>query len=159
MSLLCFWCPKTFTVFFFLHTNTDTHPRTTPNMDQSLRCPLTKNIMEDPVIAEDGRTYERRAIASWVRLNASSPITGQPMGPNLISNEEVLALIRHNEQVAQGVFATRPPAASAFSTSAPAPAPAATAPAPAFQSPVSAASLASQFATVRFFSSCFVSFY
>lgn len=48
-------------------------------------CPLTLDIMEDPVIASDGATYERKAIEDWFsRVEGSSllsPSTQQPM-PN-----------------------------------------------------------------------------
>jgi SUMO ligase MMS21 Smc5/6 complex component len=29
-------------------------------------CPITFKIMEDPVIAADGHTYERSAIQEWI---------------------------------------------------------------------------------------------
>jgi SUMO ligase MMS21 Smc5/6 complex component len=29
-------------------------------------CPITLKIMEDPVIAADGHTYERSAIQEWI---------------------------------------------------------------------------------------------
>ena len=45
------------------------HLQTTPLYSQEL--------MEDPVVAADGFTYERAAIADWLtRGNATSPMTG-----------------------------------------------------------------------------------
>lgn len=35
--------------------------------------------MIDPVMASDGHTYEREAIARWLRSNQRSPKTGAPM--------------------------------------------------------------------------------
>ena len=35
----------------------------------NLLCPITYEIMEDPVIAYDGHSYERKAIKEWYRLN------------------------------------------------------------------------------------------
>lgn len=45
-------------------------------------CPITLVIMNDPVIGDDGQTYERSAIEHWLsdpRNNGRSPITRAPM--------------------------------------------------------------------------------
>jgi hypothetical protein len=42
-------------------------------------CPITGELMKDPVIDRDGITYERQAIESWIRLNGTSPTTRAPM--------------------------------------------------------------------------------
>jgi len=50
---------------------------------------LHQELMDDPVMAADGFTYERAAIVDWLaRGNASSPMTGAALGdtalmPNL----------------------------------------------------------------------------
>ena len=38
-------------------------------------CPITHAIFEVPVIAEDGHTYEKKAILEWLESNNISPIT------------------------------------------------------------------------------------
>ncbi len=38
-------------------------------------CPITKEIMTDPVIAMDGYTYERSAIQKWLEQHSTSPMT------------------------------------------------------------------------------------
>ena len=39
-------------------------------------CPITREVMKDPVIAEDGYTYERSAIVAWMEKGkTSSPMT------------------------------------------------------------------------------------
>ena len=45
-------------------------------------CPITQVFMEDPVIAQDGHTYERLAITEWLRNNRTSPMTRQRMSIN-----------------------------------------------------------------------------
>jgi prefoldin subunit 5 len=41
----------------------------------SFECPITKQIMQDPVRAEDGHCYERSALAGWyARWNRTSPL-------------------------------------------------------------------------------------
>lgn len=36
-------------------------------------CPITKVPMREPVIAEDGHTYDREAIEKWLSLKGVSP--------------------------------------------------------------------------------------
>ena len=42
-------------------------------------CPITLQIMQDPVITADGHTYEREAIEEWLRTRTTSPSTGAPL--------------------------------------------------------------------------------
>mmetsp|Transcript_10039 Transcript_10039/g.24723 ORF Transcript_10039/g.24723 Transcript_10039/m.24723 type:complete len:1765 (+) Transcript_10039:226-5520(+) len=58
-------------------------------------CPITTDIMSDPVVAEDGKTYERSAIESWFKNSDISPITGQRIQNRslLISNQNLKKLI------------------------------------------------------------------
>jgi len=42
-------------------------------------CPITRDIMTDPVICSDGHTYERSAIELWFRNNSRSPKTNQQL--------------------------------------------------------------------------------
>ncbi|CAF1343186.1 unnamed protein product, partial [Didymodactylos carnosus] len=44
-----------------------------------LRCPITLDLFRDPVLAQDGHTYERTAIEQWIRRNGTSPLTRQPL--------------------------------------------------------------------------------
>ena len=39
-------------------------------------CPITQDLMIDPVLATDGHTYERRAIEDWLVSHSTSPMTG-----------------------------------------------------------------------------------
>ncbi|CAF4688699.1 unnamed protein product [Rotaria socialis] len=45
----------------------------------SLNCPLTCDIFRDPVIGQDGHTYEREDIIAWLQQHRTSPITREPM--------------------------------------------------------------------------------
>jgi hypothetical protein len=49
------------------------------SIPEEFLCPITLQIMTDPVIGSDGRTYERTAILQWLRTNPHSPITREPM--------------------------------------------------------------------------------
>jgi hypothetical protein len=51
---------------------------TTPDECQA-QCPLTRQAMTEPVVAADGHTYERAAIAKWMASHTLSPMTRQPL--------------------------------------------------------------------------------
>ena len=53
---------------------------TTPR--EPFTCPITYELFRDPVLAEDGHTYERVAIEKWIRENGTSPFTRQPLSMN-----------------------------------------------------------------------------
>lgn len=58
-------------------------------------CPITSDIMEDPVIAADGRSYERTAILRWLQTSSRSPMTGNTLEhTNVIPNVNLKALIQ-----------------------------------------------------------------
>jgi len=50
-----------------------------PNPPNELVCPITQEIMFDPVVASDGRTYERNAIYTWLSTKNTSPMTKEPI--------------------------------------------------------------------------------
>jgi len=39
-------------------------------------CPISQELLEDPVTAADGMTYERSAIERWPQIRKTSPMTG-----------------------------------------------------------------------------------
>ncbi len=61
-------------------------------------CPLSKNILIDPVATLDGHVFERTEIENWLRVNgprAISPVTGIPLESiDLISIPSVSAAIQ-----------------------------------------------------------------
>jgi hypothetical protein len=34
---------------------------------EELSCPISMQLMTDPVVADDGHTYERHAIEAWIK--------------------------------------------------------------------------------------------
>jgi len=40
-------------------------------------CPISHEIMQDPVFTADGQTYERQKIMEWLEHNDTSPLTGR----------------------------------------------------------------------------------
>lgn len=53
------------------------------------KCPITKEKFTDPVICEDGFTYEREAITTWLQTNNISPITRGRIGKQIIPNKQL----------------------------------------------------------------------
>lgn len=62
-------------------------------------CPFSLEIMTDPVVAEDGNSYEKIAIEAYFfscqqkEITILSPLTGLPMGSGLIRNRNLKASI------------------------------------------------------------------
>jgi hypothetical protein len=44
------------------------------SMSKHLVCPITQELMVDPVLAEDGNTYEGAAIRAWLATKRTSPL-------------------------------------------------------------------------------------
>jgi hypothetical protein len=57
-------------------------------------CPITQEMMRDPVITADGHTYEREAIAKWLEAHNTSPLTNAQLDhTHLIPNHALRSLI------------------------------------------------------------------
>lgn len=56
-------------------------------------CPISHEIMINPVIAEDGFSYERENIERWLKTNSISPMTGEKIGNILIANKTLRIII------------------------------------------------------------------
>ena len=46
---------------------------------RSFACPITQEVMTDPVVTVDGHSFERAAIEEWFRRRVSNPLTGLPL--------------------------------------------------------------------------------
>jgi len=47
-------------------------------------CPITQEIMVDPVVAMDGHSYERTAIMQWLAKHKTSPKTNEELGTDTV---------------------------------------------------------------------------
>ena len=52
----------------------------------NFKCPITKQIYYDPVLAEDGNIYERELIEEWLKTILMSPLTFKKIGTKLVSS-------------------------------------------------------------------------
>ena len=65
-----------------------------PDKLKNFICPISGELMRDPVEAGDGHNYERKQIMDWFAIcqakgqPTTSPITRAPMSPSLRSNQE-----------------------------------------------------------------------
>ena len=67
-------------------------PEALPNMPA---CPITGFPMIDPVVAADGHTYERSAIARWLTTSNKSPMTGSVLPhKNLVTNYGLMSSVQ-----------------------------------------------------------------
>lgn len=73
-----------------------TEVETTGWLSENLLCPITQEVMNDPVIAADGFSYEREAIEKWIstRGNRSlSPMTGERLAHLELQENKILRII------------------------------------------------------------------
>ncbi|WP_298627811.1 U-box domain-containing protein [uncultured Legionella sp.] len=69
-------------------------------------CPISMELMTDPVISEDGYTYERNAITQALKARPVSPITQAPVNPDLLIPNRALKelieqFIKDHPEIAQ----------------------------------------------------------
>ena len=65
-----------------------------PEPPNEFMCPISLNLLNDPVIASDGHTYERKEIEKWFASHRKSPKTGNNLGDlRLIENIALRQLI------------------------------------------------------------------
>ena len=82
-------------------------------------CPLTLEIMEDPVVTPEGLTFSRAAIEHWLATNAVNPITRTPLAvadlaPNYSLRDAIAAWLAQNGgSVAPPAAQAKPAAAAA----------------------------------------------
>lgn len=60
---------------------------------EELYCPITGSIFLDPVITEDGFTYEKEAIEKWFTTNNRSPTTNLVINKRLFPNRLIKTYI------------------------------------------------------------------
>jgi hypothetical protein len=58
--------------------------------NDDLICPITLQVFCDPVVATDGRTYERAAIVRWITEHGTSPFTRQSLNINELQTDDYL---------------------------------------------------------------------
>lgn len=84
----------------------------------SFYCPITHEIMKDPVIdPTDGQSYERSALLEWVRAHGTSPATRRPISAADLENVQPNRTLRSLIEAAVAKRSESNPAATSASTS------------------------------------------
>ena len=75
-------------------------------------CPITLEVMRDPVLCDDGHSYERATILQWLATNPTSPTTRTPMTVTTVRPNYALkaAIERWCQQQPYRQTPTAPPA-------------------------------------------------
>ncbi len=68
-------------------------------------CPITLQVMSDPVIAADGHSYERAAIEKWLLTSNISPATNLPLlHKNLVPNHSIkMVILQYREELGKAM--------------------------------------------------------
>jgi len=80
--------------------------------NDELICPITLEVIDDPVITKDGHVYERAAITKWISEHGTSPLTREPLRiEELQSNDHLRRLVaeRYNPTVSYSTRLDRAP--------------------------------------------------
>lgn len=88
-----------------IHTMTDNYDEPAPT---SFVCPLTRRLMEDPVMDGCAHSFERTAIAHWLHAHDCCPISRKPLTeedliPNHVLSERIEKYKWLREQQRQGM--------------------------------------------------------
>ena len=60
------------------------------NVPQGYLCPITHQLMNNPVVDNEGNSYEQSAILEWLSRNNTSPITRNPLDTSQLSPNRAL---------------------------------------------------------------------
>ena len=69
---------------------TEPAPTPTPELPEEVLCPITTELMVDPVFTADGHTYERKSIELWLTKKRTSPLTGEPLAHTFLTPNHAL---------------------------------------------------------------------
>ncbi|BAT74683.1 hypothetical protein VIGAN_01240100, partial [Vigna angularis var. angularis] len=62
---------------------------------KDFRCPISLELMTDPVTVSTGQTYDRTSIQKWLKArNTTCPKTGEKLtNPELVPNRAILGVV------------------------------------------------------------------
>ncbi|KAJ4950378.1 hypothetical protein NE237_027210 [Protea cynaroides] len=72
----------------------DSLPSATLSPPQYFICPILRDVMNEPCVAADGYTYDRKAMELWLKDNDTSPMTNLPLpNKNLLPNFTLISAV------------------------------------------------------------------
>jgi len=60
------------------------------DIPKAFQCPITREVMFDPVLDSEGNTYERAALLTWLSDHHTSPVSRQPLSQRTITPNNAL---------------------------------------------------------------------
>ena len=63
---------------------------TSIEIPEAFECPISHQIMVDPVSTVEGDTYDRLGIEEWLKDNLTNPSTGEDLSSNILITNKVL---------------------------------------------------------------------
>lgn len=72
------------------------------NIREAGRCPILHGLCQEPTVASDGITYDRKAILAWLRQHGTSPLTRHPLVPHLYTNRFATEVLEHLTEIGMG---------------------------------------------------------
>lgn len=70
--------------------DSDNNTSTRTAAPRAFQCPITREIMYDPVLDTEGNTYERAALLTWLSDHRTSPISRQPLTARTVTPNNAL---------------------------------------------------------------------
>lgn len=55
------------------------------NIREDLECPISTEIIKNPIITPDGFTYEKQELKNWIKIHGNEPITHTPLSENQLT--------------------------------------------------------------------------
>ena len=80
-----------------------------PQPPNEFLCPITHELMDDPVVLTDGFSYNRTAIVQWLTIRMVSPMTGNPVANALMPNTVLKVMINNWKEHNNNNNKTMPP--------------------------------------------------
>jgi hypothetical protein len=77
------------------------------NVPQEFICPVSLELMDDPLMSKDGQNYDRKSIVEWINIgNSSCPLTRKPLRlsdlvPNHKLRKEIMEWKKKTKMTAQ----------------------------------------------------------
>tara|TARA_Y200000002_G_scaffold363407_1_gene351426 strand:- start:39 stop:1355 length:1317 start_codon:yes stop_codon:yes gene_type:complete len=68
------------------------------NYPTDLCCPISKDVMIEPVMMSDGHTYDKENIEKWLQKNNKSPLTNEILKPDITINYNLKKLIEDHKE-------------------------------------------------------------
>ena len=66
------------------------------DLKDDLICLIIRNIFKDPVLANDGHTYDRDYITTWLEKSKKSPLTNEILDNNILNSNIILRKLLMN---------------------------------------------------------------